>query len=334
MRRRVAGMRRGAERMPQPPAVRAAAGARRRTAGSRASTARSGASGCSSRSPWRSSQSHRAGAVGDRRDGDDAGLAVAGHQAIEHEAGQGEVAEVVGAELKLEAVGGLLAGRRHDAGVVDQAVERTRPTPRRRSRSRGRSPGRRGRAAPSCRLGAAAALAHVFERAPCRAPGRGSPGSTLAPARASSRAVTRPMPEFAPVTTHVRPVCDGMSSCAPAAHSNRKRIHLEEPGEVVDVLVQVGHLDHVFRAQLLREPLDVLPVALGERAVVLVVRGDPRRQLIAERGAQIVRRGVSERAAGAVHLVDDRAAEWQVLLVQLARGSTPPRRSSPTAARR
>ena len=39
-------------------------------------------------------------------------------------AGEREVAEVVRAELQLEAVAGELARRRHDAGVVDQQVER------------------------------------------------------------------------------------------------------------------------------------------------------------------------------------------------------------------
>src|ERR687891_2109081 len=41
----------------------------------------------------------------------------------DQERGEREVAEVVGPELELEAVGGPAAWRRHDAGVVDQQVE-------------------------------------------------------------------------------------------------------------------------------------------------------------------------------------------------------------------
>lgn len=37
--------------------------------------------------------------------------------------GQGEVSEVVGAELQLEAIFGLAPGRHHHAGVVDQQVD-------------------------------------------------------------------------------------------------------------------------------------------------------------------------------------------------------------------
>ena len=46
-----------------------------------------------------------------------------GQQPVEQQAGEGEVAEVVGAELHLEPVGRLPAGDGHDAGVVDQDVE-------------------------------------------------------------------------------------------------------------------------------------------------------------------------------------------------------------------
>ena len=44
-------------------------------------------------------------------------------EAVEQPTGQGEVAEMVGAELHLETVGGLAAGDGHDAGVVEQDVE-------------------------------------------------------------------------------------------------------------------------------------------------------------------------------------------------------------------
>jgi len=67
--------------------------------------------------------------VGDGGDGDDAwGLGgVRGGCALERgeeESGQGEVAEDVGAELQLEAVGGFEAfWRRPDTGVVDEEIE-------------------------------------------------------------------------------------------------------------------------------------------------------------------------------------------------------------------
>src|SRR6202012_5425066 len=61
--------------------------------------------------------------VGAAGHGDDAG---GGRrlQLLRQEAGEGEVAEVVGAELELEAVGGLATRRRHHARVVDQQIER------------------------------------------------------------------------------------------------------------------------------------------------------------------------------------------------------------------
>jgi hypothetical protein len=42
---------------------------------------------------------------------------------VEQQAGQREVAEVVRADLRLEAVGGASLGDGHDAGVVDEQVE-------------------------------------------------------------------------------------------------------------------------------------------------------------------------------------------------------------------
>ena len=42
---------------------------------------------------------------------------------VEQQPGEGEVAEEVGADLHLEAVGGALLGDGHEAGVVDQHVD-------------------------------------------------------------------------------------------------------------------------------------------------------------------------------------------------------------------
>ena len=49
--------------------------------------------------------------------------AVAGGERVEQQAGEREVAEVVGAELQLEAVRGHRARRHHHAGVVDEDVD-------------------------------------------------------------------------------------------------------------------------------------------------------------------------------------------------------------------
>jgi hypothetical protein len=50
--------------------------------------------------------------------------AVGGDQSIEQQAGQGEVPEVIGAELHLETVSSLTIRNRHDPGVVAQHVQR------------------------------------------------------------------------------------------------------------------------------------------------------------------------------------------------------------------
>ena len=53
-----------------------------------------------------------------------------GHEPVEQQAGQGEVPQVVGGHLQLEAVGRLPVGRAHHAGVVDQQVEMGVPVDR------------------------------------------------------------------------------------------------------------------------------------------------------------------------------------------------------------
>ncbi len=49
--------------------------------------------------------------------------ALGGHEAVEEQAGEGEVAQVVGGHLQLEAVGRLPVRRPHHAGVVDEEVQ-------------------------------------------------------------------------------------------------------------------------------------------------------------------------------------------------------------------
>ena len=72
--------------------------------------------------PATSSGSQSAHAVQVRADGDDAG-ALGRHDAVEEQARQGEVAQVVRRHLQFEAVGRLAVGGAHHAGVVDQEVQ-------------------------------------------------------------------------------------------------------------------------------------------------------------------------------------------------------------------
>ena len=66
-------------------------------------------------------------------------------------------------------------------------------------------------------------------------------------------------------------------------------VDLGQPGEVVDVLVQVGDADHALAAQLPLQPLDVGRVALGERLVVGEVVGDaPGQGLVAQSFGQLL----------------------------------------------
>jgi hypothetical protein len=130
-------------------------------------------------------------------------------QASEQQAGEREVAEVVGAELQLEAVGGLAVRRGHDAGIVDQQVEAlVRATSRERSHGIERAEverldvERRGRRALADRSRGALAL------------GRVAAGEHDVRAGASERAASMPMPLLAPVITAMRPCWSGTSNGA------------------------------------------------------------------------------------------------------------------------
>jgi hypothetical protein len=73
--------------------------------------------------PYAAQGRYRRAAMGDAADLDDA-RRPRGPEQWQQPAGQGEVAEVVGAELQLEAIrGGVPAGRRHHPGIVHQQVE-------------------------------------------------------------------------------------------------------------------------------------------------------------------------------------------------------------------
>ena len=56
------------------------------------------------------------------RDVNDAG-AMAGHEGRQEQAGEREMAQVIGADLQLEALGSAAVGDCHDPGVVDEQVE-------------------------------------------------------------------------------------------------------------------------------------------------------------------------------------------------------------------
>ena len=62
-----------------------------------------------------------------------------GEETGQQPAGEREVTEMVGAELHLEAVGGLALRQRHDPGVVDQDVDRACRCFRRTSRDGGQA---------------------------------------------------------------------------------------------------------------------------------------------------------------------------------------------------
>ena len=126
------------------------------------------------------------------------GCAASRRRCGEQEPGQGEVAEVVGAELHLEAVGGGAARQRHHARVVDEQVEPVDVAGRRRS-PRTEATARRDRAAGP-QLGGGGLGADPLQRRGRRRR-RGRPAATRAPRRASSRAASKPMPLLAPVTT-------------------------------------------------------------------------------------------------------------------------------------
>ena len=141
---------------------------------------------------------------------------------VEQQPGQGEVAQVVGRHLQLEAVGGLAVGRAHDAGVVDEEVEagvlgqellgrRGAPTPGRTGRAGGsRATSGRGRSPSSSQA------RRAFS-------GSRQASTTWAPWSASAAAVSYPMPLLAPVTSATVPVRSPMSSVPHVALATRPR---------------------------------------------------------------------------------------------------------------
>ena len=119
----------------------------------------------------------------------------------QQQVGQREVAEVVGPDLAFEPVDGQGVRHRHDAGVVDQnvdAVDAVGELPHRRQVLQIEPADLDSPVMP-----AAAALPLSRLR---------TATMTLAPTRASSRAVTSPRPLLAPVTMTVRPENEGRSA--------------------------------------------------------------------------------------------------------------------------
>ena len=115
----------------------------------------------------------------------------------QQQVGQGEVAEVVGAELELEALGGPAQRHRHHPGVVDQQVDRPRPGP--------------GEGADGAQIGEVERpdLGQTASRPTASAAfvGLRTARTTRAPLSASTFAAAKPMPLVAPVMTTVRPDC-------------------------------------------------------------------------------------------------------------------------------
>ena len=122
-------------------------------------------------------------------------------------------------ELQLPAVAVCSSRRRHHAGVVDQDVQRARPSRRERPRP---SAGRPGRA---CRPGRRPGRCWRDVRSGRLAGARLRTAMvTSAPAAASARAVSTPMPEAAPVTTARRPVRSTPSTTSRAVESRLKGV--------------------------------------------------------------------------------------------------------------
>src|SRR5439155_16720802 len=112
----------------------------------------------------------------------------------------------------------------------------------------------------------------------------------------------------------------GQATPLPRVGREQVAVELGEAAEVMDILVQVGDLDHRLGAELRRQMLDVSPVALGEGAIVAVVESDTLGQvLVAERGRQLGREVLAglRQLALEVHPVDDHPAEGQLRLHQL-----------------
>ena len=139
------------------------------------------------------------------------------------------MAEVVGAELALEPVLGQPARRRHHARVVDQQVDALALPPRAR-RTRAPTPARRGPGAPPRRRRRAPIASRIAPAAPSPLAVLRQATITVAPARASSRAVTSPSPLLAPVTIAVRPDRSGIWLAVQPRHRRTYPHASDRPG--------------------------------------------------------------------------------------------------------
>jgi hypothetical protein len=127
-----------------------------------------------------------------------------GEQPVQQQPREREVAEVVRPELHLEAVRRRRVRRRHQPGVVHEQVERLVPGAREGPDA---VQGRQVEAAHVDLAGHPGGAARPFSS-------ERTASVTRAPARASSRAATRPMPEFAPVTMTRRPAGQASATCS------------------------------------------------------------------------------------------------------------------------
>jgi len=143
---------------------------------------------------------HVAVDVPHRADRDHPGAPGRGQRAAQS-GGQGEVAEVIDGELHLPATSVAHQWGGHDAGVVDQDVQRSRPAP-----YEGRDRCRLGQVSGAIRTGLFPVLPMMSSAARRPASASRTASVTSAFALAKARAVAIPMPEAPPVTIARRPL--------------------------------------------------------------------------------------------------------------------------------
>ena len=97
-------------------------------------------------------------------------------------------------------------------------------------------------------------------------------------------------------------------------------MHAQQPVDVVDVVVEVGHEQQGPIAELGTEPLDAGPIAPGEHVVVVEGRSDASgevgRQAVTEGVDEVCGVGIAEDVV--MDAVDDHAGERKLALGQRA----------------
>ena len=171
------------------------------------------------------------------------------------QAGHQEVAEVIRAELQLEAVGGLGERTRHDPGVVDQQIEV-------RVARRGSARRTRGCCASEPSSSASTPTARVAGRRANRRGDRLALGTsravriTSAPRDARARAVSWPSPLEPPVTSATLPLRSMPSTTSSRSCRARTSTHRacsilggtadtsSDPDPAIDTVAAIKSVDH------------------------------------------------------------------------------------------